>query len=61
MNGHSVVYMFRQLVQKLGQITPSGSALEDSQNEWSQCSVWTAGSKVRTNNTKQFYSTRLSE
>ena len=56
MNGHSVV--FGQLVQRLGQITPSSSTLQDYQNELLQCSIWTAGSNVRTNNTKQFYSTR---
>ena len=56
MNGHSVV--FGQLVQMLEQITPNSSTLQDDQNEWSQYtySIWTAGSKVRTNNTKQFYS-----
>ena len=30
------------------------SILQDDQNEYSQYSIWTAGSKVRTNNTKQF-------
>ena len=45
MNGHSIV--FGQLVQKLEQITPNSSTLQDDQNEWSQCSIWTAGSKVR--------------
>ena len=54
MDGHSVV--FGQLAQKLEQITPNNSTLQDDQNEWSQCSIWTAGSKVRPNNTKQFYS-----
>ena len=34
--------------------TLNTSTLQDDQNEWSQCSIWTAGSKVRTNNTKQF-------
>ena len=34
------------------------SILQDDLNEWSQCSIWAAGSKVRTNNTKQFYSSR---
>ena len=57
MNGrHSIV--FGQLVQKLEQITPNSSTLQEDQNEWSQCSIWTTGSKVRTNNTKQFYSAR---
>ena len=58
MNGrHSIV--FGQLVQKLGQTTPNSSTLQDDQNEWSaQYSIWTAGSKVRTNNTKQFNSAR---
>ena len=59
MNGHSVV--FEQLVQKLEQITPNSSTLQDEQNEWSQCSIWTVGSKVRTNNTKQFCSARRSK
>ena len=59
MNGHSVV--FGQLVQKLEQITPNSSTLQDDPNECSQCSIWTAGSKVRTNNTKQFYSARRSK
>ena len=49
MNGHSVV--FGQLVKKLEQIILNSSTLQDDQNEWSQCSVWTACSKVRTNNT----------
>ena len=44
MNGHSVV--FGQLVQKLGQTTPNSSTLQDDQNEWSQCSIWTAGPKA---------------
>ena len=44
MNGHSVV--FGQLVQKLEQIPPNSSTLQDDQNEWSQCGIWTAGSKV---------------
>ena len=44
MNGHSVV--FGQLVQKLEQTTPNSSTLQDDQNEWSQCSIWTAGSQV---------------
>ena len=44
MNGHSVV--FGQLVQKLEQIIPNSSTLQDDQNEWSQCGTWTAGSKV---------------
>ena len=44
MNGHSAV--FGQLVQKLEQITPNSSTLQENQNEWSQCSIWTAGSKV---------------
>ena len=46
MNGHCVI--FGQLVQKLEQITPNSSTLQDDQNEWSQCStgIWTAGSKV---------------
>ena len=44
MNGRSAV--FGQLVQKLEQITPNSSTLQDNQNEWSQCSIWTAGSKV---------------
>ena len=55
MNGHSVV--FGQPVQKLEQITPNSSTQQDNQNEWLQCSIWTAGSKVRTNDTKQIYST----
>ena len=51
-NGHSVV--FGQLVQKLEQInTLNSSTLQDYQNEWSRCCIWTAGSKVRTNNNKQ--------
>ena len=37
MNGHSVV--FGQLVQKLEQITPDSSTLQDNQNEWSQFTV----------------------
>ena len=37
MNGHSVV--FGLLVQKLEQITPDSSTLQDDQNEWSQCTV----------------------
>ena len=45
MNGHSVV--FGQLVQKLEQITPNTSTLQDDQNEWSQCSILTVGSKFR--------------
>ena len=45
MNNHSVV--FGQLVQKLEQITPNSSTLQDDQSEWSQCSIWTVGSKVR--------------
>ena len=44
MNGDNVV--FGQLVQKLEQLTPNSSTLQDNQNEWSQCSTWTAGSKV---------------
>ena len=44
MIGDNVV--FGQLVQKLEQITPNSSALQDDQNEWSQSSIWTAGSKV---------------
>ena len=44
MNGHSVV--FGQLVQKLEQITPNTSTLQDDQNEWLQCSIWIDGSKV---------------
>ena len=45
MKGHSVV--FGQLVQKLEQIlTPNSSTVQDDQNEWSQCSIWTAGSRV---------------
>ena len=61
MNGHSVV--FGQLVQTSEQITLNNSTLEDDQNEWSQCSVhvWTAGSKVRTNNTEWFCSGRQSK
>ena len=58
-NGHSVV--FGQLVQRLEQMTPNRSTLQDDENEWLQCSIWTAGSKVRTNNTKQFYCTRQSK
>ena len=38
MNGHSVV--FEQLVQKLEQITPNSSTLQDEQNEWSHCIVF---------------------
>ena len=45
-NGYSVV--FGQLVQKLEQITPNSSTVQDNQNEWLQCRIWTAGSKVRT-------------
>ena len=45
MNGHSVV--FGQLVQKLEQIIQNSSTLQDNQNEWLQCSIWTAGSKVK--------------
>ena len=45
MNGHSVV--FGQLAQKSDQITPNSSTLQDDQNGWSQCSIWTAGSIVR--------------
>ena len=37
MNGQSVVF---------GQITPNTCTLQDDQNEWSQCSIWTAGSIV---------------
>ena len=48
MNGHDAV--FGQLVQKLA---PNSSTLQDDQNEWSQRDIWTACSKVRTNNTKQ--------
>ena len=44
MNGHSVI--FGHLIQKLEQITPNSSTLQDDQNEWSQCSIWTAGTKV---------------
>ena len=33
MDGHSVV--FGQLAQKLEQITPNNSTLQDDQNEWS--------------------------
>ena len=44
MNGHSVVFV--QLVQKLEQITLNSSTLQNDQNEWSQCSIWTVGSKV---------------
>ena len=61
MNDHSVLVVFGQLVQKLEQITPNSSTLQDDPNEWSQCSIWTASSKVRTNNTKQFYSARRSK
>ena len=59
MNGHSLVS--GQLVQKLEQIIPKSSTLRDNHNEWSQCSIWTAGSQVRTNNTKQFYSSGRSK
>ena len=45
MNGHSVV--FGPLVQKLEQITLNSSTLQDDQNKWSQCSIWTTGSKFR--------------
>ena len=41
---HSVV--FGQLVQKLEQITPNSSTLQDDQNKWPQCSICTAGSRV---------------
>ena len=44
MNGHSGVV--GQLVHKLEQISPNSSTLQDDQNEWSQCSIWTTGSKV---------------
>ena len=44
MIGHSVI--LKQLVPKLEQITPNTSTLQDDQNEWSQCSIWKAGSKV---------------
>ena len=44
MNGHGGV--FGQLVHKLEQIIPNSSTLQDDQNEWSQCSIWTTGSKV---------------
>ena len=44
MNGHSVVFV--QLVQKLEQITSNSSTLQHEQNEWSQCGICTAGSKV---------------
>ena len=37
MNGHNAV--FGQVVQKLEQITPNSSTLQDDQNEWSQCSI----------------------
>ena len=30
----------------------NSSTRQDDQNEWSQCSIWTAGSKATTNNTK---------
>ena len=44
MNGHSVV--FGQLVQKLEQITPNSSTLQDDQDEWSQSSIWIADAKI---------------
>ena len=44
MKGHSLE--FGQLVPKLEQITPNASTLQDDQNEWSQCGIWAAGSKV---------------
>ena len=40
--------VFGQLVQKLEQISPNTSTLQDDENEWSQCCIWTAGSIVRT-------------
>ena len=42
----TVYIVFGQLVQKLEQITPNSSTLQDDQNEWSQCSISTAGSIV---------------
>ena len=59
MNGHSEV--FGHLVQKLEQVTPNGSTLQDDQNEWSQRGIWTAGLNDRTNDIKQFYSGRRSK
>ena len=47
------VVVFGKLVQKLEQITPDSSTLQVDRNEWSQCSVWKTGSKVRTDNTKR--------
>ena len=44
---HSVV--FGQLVQKLEQTTSNTFALQDDQNEWSQCSILTASLKVGIN------------
>ena len=49
---------FRQLVQKLQRITPITSSLQDKQNEWSFYGFSSTGSKVRTNNTNHFYSSK---
>ena len=56
MNGHFMG--FRQLVQKLERITPIISTLQDKQNERSFYGFSSTGSKVRTNNTDHFYSSR---
>ena len=47
MNGHFMG--FHQLVQKLEQITPIISTLQDKQNEWPFYGFSTTGSKSRTN------------
>ena len=39
MNGHSVI--FGQLVQKLKHISSTTSTIQDDQNKWSQCNIWT--------------------
>ena len=57
MNGHFMG--FRQLVQKLERITPIISTLQDkTENEWSFYGFSSTDSKVRTNNTDHFYSSR---
>ena len=50
LNGHFMG--FRQLVQKLEQITPIICTLQDKQNEWSFYGFSSTGSKVRMNKTK---------
>ena len=49
---------FRQLVQKLQRITPIISTLQDKQTERSFYGFSSTGSKVTTNNTNHFYSSR---